>query len=54
MLIDERERGVRRRETVAMHLSINIRRIRGRNQRHVAIHALLRRFGIVERQRALV
>jgi hypothetical protein len=53
IVIDERQRGVRAGEPVRPHLPVFGRRIVRRDERHVAIRALLRLGRIVERPRAL-
>ena len=53
-MVDERECRVRCGETVVVNLAVDICSICGIDKRHVAIDAFLRRFRIIEGQRALV
>ena len=53
-MVDERKCRVRSGKAVVVNLAVDICGICGIDKRHVAIDTLLRRFRIVERQRALV
>ena len=54
MLIHEGECCVRSRESVVVDFAVDISGICGVNEWHVTIDTFLRRFGIVEGQRALM